>query len=59
MDISDFLAKHQLPISYQQQCEQFFIPVAKNILHAKKTILRYLLLLMAAKARVKPPWLIF
>ena len=37
MDISDFLAKHQLPISYQQQCEQFFIPVAKNILHAKKT----------------------
>ena len=36
MYISDFLAKHQLPISYQQQCEQFFIPLAKNILHAKK-----------------------
>jgi D-glycerate 3-kinase len=36
MDMKAFLAKHQLPLSYQQQCEQFFIPLAQQINQAKQ-----------------------
>lgn len=35
VDITPFLAKHQLPLKYQYLSEQFFIPLAEDILAAK------------------------
>lgn len=35
MDITPFLAKHQLPLKYQYLSEQFFIPLAEDIIAAK------------------------
>ncbi|WP_404343837.1 HAD-IIB family hydrolase [Pseudoalteromonas mariniglutinosa] len=37
VDITPFLAKHQLPLKYQYLSEQFFIPLAQDILAAKVT----------------------
>ena len=37
VDITPFLAKHQLPLKYQYLSEQFFIPLAHDILSAKMT----------------------
>ena len=37
VDITPFLAKHQLPLKYQYLSEQFFIPLAYDILASKKT----------------------
>ena len=36
VDITPFLAKHQLPLKYQYLSEQFFIPLAHDILESKK-----------------------
>ena len=35
VDITPFLAKHQLPLKYQYLSEQFFIPLAHDVLSAK------------------------
>lgn len=35
VDITPFLAKHQLPLKYQYLSEQFFIPLAEDIIAAK------------------------
>lgn len=35
VDISPFLAKHQLPLKYQYLSEQFFVPLGHDILAAK------------------------
>jgi D-glycerate 3-kinase len=37
VDITPFLAKHQLPLKYQYLSEQYFVPLAHDILTAKKT----------------------
>ncbi|MBQ4833507.1 HAD-IIB family hydrolase [Pseudoalteromonas sp. MMG010] len=36
VDITPFLAKHQLPLKYQLLSEQFFVPLALDILSSKK-----------------------
>ncbi|MGO2477346.1 MAG: HAD-IIB family hydrolase, partial [Pseudoalteromonas sp.] len=35
MDITPFLAKHNLPLKYQYLSEQYFIPLGYDILAAK------------------------
>ncbi|MBD0409922.1 HAD-IIB family hydrolase [Pseudoalteromonas distincta] len=37
VDITPFLAKHQLPLKYQYLSEQYFVPLAHDILESKKT----------------------
>lgn len=37
VDITPFLAKHQLPLKYQYLSEQYFVPLAEDILHSKPT----------------------
>jgi len=37
VDITPFLAKHQLPLKYQYLSEQYFIPLAEDIISAKPT----------------------
>ncbi len=37
VDITPFLAKHQLPLKYQYLSEQYFVPLAHDILESKKS----------------------
>jgi D-glycerate 3-kinase len=37
VDITPFLAKHQLPLKYQYLSEQYFVPLAHDILKSKKS----------------------